>query len=286
MTDGFKQEDRFDRSIRLFTEEGQRELKETSICIAGVGGLGSMLAVELARLGIGDLTLVDPDHVEESNLPRLLGATEDDVGEDKVEVIGRRVQESNPEARVSTVSGRIEDEEEVLEDKDMVVGCLDEMKPRVVLNDYAIQNLKTYLDAGVRIDVEDEKVVGVEGFMQLIDPGSTACFECLDRIDQEALRREEMSESEIMQQVNRGYIDAEELDPQPAVIHLNGVVGSLTASTVAKVVTGYAEPPEFLRYDGLENELTEVGTSPMQECFSCSQLPDREEEQDLMNEDN
>ena len=70
--------DRFDRQIRLFGKEGQERIKNTYITIVGAGGLGSHVIQQLAFLGVGCLSIVDPEDLDETNLNRLIGAHWDD----------------------------------------------------------------------------------------------------------------------------------------------------------------------------------------------------------------
>ena len=66
-----------------FGEEGQRKLKESHVVVAGLGGLGSAASLYLACAGVGQITLVDCDFVELSNLNRQILHWEQDVGEEK-----------------------------------------------------------------------------------------------------------------------------------------------------------------------------------------------------------
>ena len=66
---------RYDRQVRLFGDHGQEMLGKAKVAIVGLGGVGFLLAEYLARLGVGHFVLVDPDRVESTNLPRLVGAT-------------------------------------------------------------------------------------------------------------------------------------------------------------------------------------------------------------------
>ncbi len=65
---------RFDRQAHLFGDAGQRILSGCTVAVVGVGGMGMLIVEYLARLGVGRLILIDPDRVEQSNLPRLPGA--------------------------------------------------------------------------------------------------------------------------------------------------------------------------------------------------------------------
>jgi len=265
---------RYDRNTRLFTLEGQEQLHDALIAVVGVGGLGSMVATQLARLGVNDLTLVDPDRVERSNLPRLAGSSEGDVDRHKVDVVHQAVFEANPDATVKTVTGPVQDHVDSLRDTDIIVGCVDRMAARVFLNEYAVQHLRYYVDGGSRIDIDSDsgQVAAMDGYVQVVAPGGSACFDCLGRSSPEVMRRELLTEDEFKAEVERGYIDQDELVPEPAVVYLNGVVASLMVSQVAKLVTGYDAATDFLRFDALEDEVTSMVTHPSEGCVTCSRM--------------
>jgi molybdopterin/thiamine biosynthesis adenylyltransferase len=261
--------ERYDRSIRLFTEEGQRQLKNTSVAVVGCGGVGSLLATQLARLGVSEFVLIDPDRVERSNLNRLEGATEGDVGDSKVAVMQLAVISSNPEADVTLVRRPVEDALDYLESVDVIFGGVDSLSTRVFLNDYAVENETIYIDAGSRINTEDGTLEAIEGYVQYINPGVTACFECLDRADPEQLRIEELSQEELEEEVERGYLDSDVLDPEPAVIYLNGVVASLAVSIFTRHVLDRTPLPGLIRYDDEETGLDALFTTPSEHCLVC-----------------
>ena len=70
--------ERFERNTRFFGEEGQRILRETLVAIVGVGGLGTHVVQQLALLGVGELSLVDHEELDRTNLNRYVGARHSD----------------------------------------------------------------------------------------------------------------------------------------------------------------------------------------------------------------
>lgn len=260
---------RYDRSIRMLTEAGQEALAGTHVAVVGVGGLGSLMAEELVRYGVGEVTVVDPDVVEASNLPRLFGAAGHHVGRPKVEAVKEHLWRVNPDVGVTAVQAAVEDAADAVSGCDVIVGGVDRVSARSFLNEVAVRHVTPYVDAGVVIETDEDTVTGMEGIIQLVAPGATACFDCLDRGDPEAARVERLSPAERDEELERGYIAESDLVPEPAVVPLNGVVGSMAVSVVAKLVTGYAEPPGFLRFEGVGNDLVEVSTSRDVTCVTC-----------------
>jgi len=262
---------RFDRSIRAITDEGQHRLAAAHVGIVGVGGLGSIMAEELALYGVNRFTLIDPDHVERSNLPRLFGATDHHVGRPKVDVMRDHLWRVNPEAEATPVQAMAENAENALHRCDVLVAGVDRVSTRSFLNEFAVRHLKYYLDAGVVIGTDDETVESMEGFIQLVAPGANACYDCLDRGDPEWARIEQLSDAELNEEIEQGYIDGSELAPEPAVVPLNGLIASKAVTVVAELVTGYAPPEDFLRFEGLDNELVELTTHRNDACVTCGQ---------------
>lgn len=261
--------ERFDRSIRAFTEAGQRQLADTHVAIVGCGGIGSHLVQQLAHIGIGTLTLVDHDHVERSNLPRLPGVTEGDIGRYKVDVLQHVALKANPAIETTTIAAPVQDHPDTVAEADLILAGVDLLLPRALLNQISLDTNTPYIDAGVRIDTDEETISTMEGLVHYVKPRETACFQCLDRDDPDEMYREQFTQEELKEQVERGYIDRDELDPAPAVIYLNGVVASLVVSVAVKHVVGYAAPPGLLRYDDLSMSAQAIETRPEPDCDVC-----------------
>lgn len=94
---------RFGGIARLYGDQGLASLAASSVCVAGVGGVGSWAVEALARSAVGHLTLIDMDHVAESNVNRQLQAVEGELGRAKVAVLAERIARINPACRVETV---------------------------------------------------------------------------------------------------------------------------------------------------------------------------------------
>jgi hypothetical protein len=147
-----------DRQVRAFGQAFQRRLGELRVGIVGLGGLGSALAAHLARLGVRDWVLVDPDVVELTNLNRLVNATVTDAqGErPKVYVARSSVRQSNPNASVRALQTDVFDPEaqRALKACDLLVVATDNHASRMAANRLAIQYLIPLLHAGFHIGVE------------------------------------------------------------------------------------------------------------------------------------
>ena len=98
---------RYDRQILFpaFGEEGQRKLKQSHVLIAGLGGLGSPVAIYLACAGVGKLTVIDSDAVELSNLNRQILHWDADIGEQKVIFSSSKAREAESDSRDNSPCG-------------------------------------------------------------------------------------------------------------------------------------------------------------------------------------
>jgi len=107
-------------------ERMKKKLKESSVGIAGLGGLGSNAAVSLARVGIGRLVLVDFDKVEESNLNRQYYFI-DQIGKDKIDALKENIEKINPEVKIEIINQKLlkGSMEEPFKDVDVVIESLD-----------------------------------------------------------------------------------------------------------------------------------------------------------------
>ena len=262
-------QERFDRGVRALGEKGQKRLQDTTVGIVGVGGVGSIVAEQIARLGVEEIVLIDPDTVEPSNLQRLVGAYDHHVSKPKVTAVREHLWKSGSDGvEVEAVQAPVQEREDVLDSCDVIVGCVDSVSARSFCNEYAVKHLKYYLDVGVRIDVGSEEQIEKKGYVQLVAPGSNGCFDCLGRHDQEATHIERLSHKELEEEQERGYIDDEDLEPEPAVIHLNGICASKAVSVLVDLVTG-SRPPDFVRYEDHDHEMTELTTKPSESCPTC-----------------
>jgi tRNA A37 threonylcarbamoyladenosine dehydratase len=97
----FSQEERFSRTALLLGDEALARLKAAHVAVFGIGGVGGYTVEALARSGVGALDLIDPDQVCVSNINRQLLATEQTVGQDKVEVARDRIQSISPDCAVT-----------------------------------------------------------------------------------------------------------------------------------------------------------------------------------------
>lgn len=127
---------RFGGITRLFGPEGAARLRAAHVVVVGIGGVGSWAAEALARSGIGTLTLIDLDHVAESNLNRQVHALESTIGMAKVDAMRARILEIAPGCDLRTVDDFVTTENVaslIPADADFVIDAIDQMKPKAAL---------------------------------------------------------------------------------------------------------------------------------------------------------
>lgn len=125
-----------ERAELLFKKEGLEKLKNSNILIVGVGGVGSFAAEFIARAGVGKMTIVDGDVVDITNINRQLPALHSTVGEPKIDVVGNRLLDINPELELTKIKEFLSPERafEIVSDEfDFVMDCIDSVTPKLNL---------------------------------------------------------------------------------------------------------------------------------------------------------
>jgi len=257
----------FDRQVRAFGSEGQQILQALRIGIVGLGGTGSIAAQQLAHLGIRDFVLIDPDHLELTNLNRVVGAGESDVGRPKAEIAKRHVLGIVPTARVECVVGDIVQAKvaKLLVDTDIIFCCTDSHGSRSVVQQVAYQYLIPCIDVGSTITTHEGKVAGIFGRVQLLGPDQ-ACLWCSGLLNSEEVRRDMMSAFE---RKSDPYIRGEH-EPAPSVISLNGTVVSLAITMLLGIVTAVPVDSRHLVYNASASTLRPARAKHRNDCFICS----------------
>lgn len=125
------------RTELLVKEEGIERLQSANILIVGLGGVGFFAAEFLVRSGIGNLTIVDGDTVDITNINRQLPALNSTIGKNKTDVVAERILDINPEINLKKINEFLEPErmEEILtqEKFDYVLDCIDSLSPKLAL---------------------------------------------------------------------------------------------------------------------------------------------------------
>ena len=178
-----KELDRFSRQVMLeqIGYDGQLKLKNSTVCVVGVGGLGNPITTRLTAMGVGKIRVVDRDVIELSNLHRQTMFNEDDVGQVKVEVAAKKLKKLNPEVEIEALPISVNDYTalDVVEGCDVVVDALDSVNARYSLNKACVEKNIPFVTGAA---------VGVTGQVFTVLPKKTACYHCLfPTLDEETM---------------------------------------------------------------------------------------------------
>lgn len=142
---------RFGGIARLYGEAALGRFLQSHVCVVGVGGVGSWVVEALARSAIGRLTLIDLDHVAESNTNRQLPALEGSYGKAKVQALAERVQAINPVCQVDGVEDFVGADnlaELITPGMDWVMDCIDSFRVKAALLAHCRRNKIRCITAG------------------------------------------------------------------------------------------------------------------------------------------
>ena len=258
---------RFDRQVRMFGGEGQAVLGSAKVAIIGLGGVGSILAELLGRLGVGHFVLVDDDRVQPTNLPRLVDATDWDamawlcadnrpawmkrvgfrLATRKVDLAARVIRRANPRAQLSLHFSRMEDAAvvEALKHCDYIFLAADSHRARRLFNAIVHQYLVPGVQLGTRIqsDPDTGDLANVHSVVRLVTP-SSGCLLCNQAVNRTRLRDESISAD--MRERQR-YTDEPGM-VAPSVITLNALSAGQAANDFLFHLTGLAAPDAYQGY--------------------------------------
>lgn len=260
-------EEAYDRQIRAFGIDGQRALSDLKVGIVGLGGTGSVVAQQLAYLGVQDFLLIDHDAVDRSNLNRLVGASENDEGNYKVDVAARNIRTINSSSSCTAVKGNIvyESTARQLLDRDILFCCTDSHGSRAILNQMAYQYLLPCIDMGVVIVTRNGGVSHIAGRVQMLSPGF-GCLVCSNLLDYNAIRHDLMTPQE---RKADPYFLGERV-AQPAVVSLNSTVASLAITMLLGIVTDIPSGVRLLHYNGIRGTVRPAIQPQTTLCVACS----------------
>ena len=237
------QQRRYARQIMLkeIGEDGQRALLNARVLVIGAGGLGSALITYLAAAGVGHLGITDHDRVELSNLARQILHETGDIGRLKVESATDRVEELNPEVKVTTYPYALTKENAIalIKDYDVIADGSDNFATRFAVNEACVVSGKTLVTAAIS---------GFTGQVMTVAPGS-ACYQCL---------------------VHPQAPEVNTCKETGVIGPLAGVIGAMQALEILRVILG--KPALISRlavWDGLTHQQRLVDIPRDADCTVC-----------------
>ncbi|MES2594824.1 MAG: HesA/MoeB/ThiF family protein [Verrucomicrobiota bacterium] len=222
-------------------EEGQRHLKGASVLISRVGGLGGLVALELAAAGIGKLVLAHGGRLKLADLNRQLLQTRSHVGEVRMESIVRRLQELNPDCEIVGIAENAspENADELVDQADIVVDAAPLFQERLALNAAAQHAGKPMVECAMH---------NLEASVTTFVPGRTGCLACYVPEVPVTWRRQ-----------------------FPVFGAVSGTAACLGAMEVIKLITGLGEPlaGEMLCMDLARMSFRRVKLPRREDCEVC-----------------
>lgn len=227
----------------------QEALQALHVAVVGCGGLGSILAESLARCGVGQLTLIDGDHLEPSNLNRWQGAGPGDVGRFKSALLADRMRALVPSCRVRHVARPLEHARSAvaMSAADIVVAGLDNDEVRYLLNHFTLQQMQPYFDLGVAITTAP--AIEFAGRYFAVISGVTGCVECkaYQLIDREAVVRNFSHPATTDARRAAGYVIDQPAMSTPSAYVLNQRTAALGVQEVMNFVAGWRPTATVVR---------------------------------------
>ena len=152
----------FDRTISLIGEEKFNKIKEKTVLIVGLGGVGGYATESLIRSGIHNLILIDHDNIDITNLNRQIISTSKNVGNPKVEEFKKRILEINPECNIVTYNLFLDRTNSSLLDEhkiDYIIDCCDSVDTKKLLIEYTLnKNIKLISSMGTANKIDPTKL--------------------------------------------------------------------------------------------------------------------------------
>jgi adenylyltransferase/sulfurtransferase len=219
--------------------EIQEKLKNSTVFIAGAGGLGSPVSIYLAVAGIGNIRICDFDSPDWSNLNRQILHDHTRIGTNKAVSAKQTLEKLNPSVTVTAFSEKIVagNVDELVGGADIVLDCMDNFPTRYLLNESAIRK---------RIPLVYGSIWGMEGRLSFIQSPETPCFRCV-------------------------FPEAPPSEVFPVLGATPAVIGSLQALEAIKYLTGIGKniKGKLLVWDGAATEFRTFKTPKDPQCPTC-----------------
>ncbi|WP_286271675.1 HesA/MoeB/ThiF family protein [Thalassotalea hakodatensis] len=167
---------RYSRQIMVnkIGESGQLALRNATVLIVGMGGLGNPVAMYLAAAGIGKLIIADGDSVDITNLQRQILFNQQDIDHNKADTAGEKLVLNNPDVEIEVIDEMLDDElaQYYVQQADLVVDCCDNIATRYLMNKTCVEYNKPFIVGAA---------TGFDGQQLTIVPNikDAACYQCV-----------------------------------------------------------------------------------------------------------
>lgn len=200
------------RTLDCWGLDAQTRLARTHVCVVGAGSVGSIVLECLARTGFEEITIIDPDWVEEKNLDRLIYADRYSLGLRKVDLAKSRLRRVATARRLlirtEPSSIRTEKAYRLAADADIILCCVDSAEAREVLNHLSYSNCLPLIDGGVLVETR-ERLLSSKWRVHLVGP-DMQCLRCRGQYSSNDARDERLSIRRGGRYINDGVADGPE----------------------------------------------------------------------------
>lgn len=241
-----KEKIRYSRQLMLKEVgfDGQQKLKKAKVLIIGVGGLGCPAALYLAASGIGEITLVDADKVELTNLQRQVLYKINHLGQSKTQAAKKSLASLNNEIIINTVNEKLsaDNAKKLISNADIVLDCSDNFTTRYLINRECVSLQKVLISAAAIV---------TKGQLMAFDnrQQGTGCYQCIfEPSEQQAALNCE----------NSGVLSP-----------LLGVMGSMQATFALNYILGHMHSNQFISFDAMTFEQQKIVFSANSDCEIC-----------------
>ncbi len=228
--------------IEGWGEEGQKKLKDSTVFIAGAGGLGSPVSIYLTVAGVGKIIICDFDTVEITNLNRQILHSHTRIGINKALSAKITLTAINPDVEVIPITEKITETNafELIGDANIILDCMDNLETRYMLNEVAINK---------GIPLVFGAIYEMQGMLSFIQPPETACLKCL-------------------------FPEAPPKEIFPVVGATPGVIGTFQALEAIKYLVGIGKllKNKLLVLDGMSGDFKTFKAQKDPSCPVCGKI--------------
>jgi adenylyltransferase/sulfurtransferase len=237
--------DRYCRQIILknINEEGQEKLAKSNIMIIGCGALGTTIANNLVRSGIGQLKIVDRDIVELNNLQRQNLFNEKDIGLPKSLVATKKLEKINSDVTIEAIVDDVNHTniESIIKNSDIVLDGTDNMHIRFLINDACVKQNIPWIYGGA---------IETYGMTMNIIPKKTPCFRCI-----------------IPELPNAGSLPT--CDTVGVINSIPTIIASIQSTEAIKILLKKDVNKDFLMYDIWNHNFQKIKIKKKNDCKCC-----------------
>jgi len=252
-----------DRQKLAISEENQRGLASAKVLTVGVGGVGWKIAVDLALMGVGQIDLVDPDKIEESNLSRI-PLPKSSVGKPKAEQLKELLESMKLGIVCNAYPIKIQNfEDNRLRAYDLILVATDNVQSRLHCNDLSIKYRVPSIQIGASLE-NGMKAVSCRTVL----PGFTQCYECWKKFSAEELQRDYYTEEQKRKIKEWGYGLP---GPVPSIVNVNSIAAGIAEEAFLRLIRNSKVVP-YLYLDLNELSMKSYSRDRDLDCHACSDL--------------